>query len=290
MTKLAEFALTDPRPALSKNVHATAKAKLIHSLLAGLALGGAARGGVGLYNLVRRNTEKTPKPATATIGFSPEEEDELAKAAGFGDILTGRDAQGVSEIPWFPAAALAAASGGAYGGWKIFDKLMDDRRKAEQEEALETAKLRFNEALQSSTEKYSEDNQLGQELDGLFDQIKEAMSQEKVAETTEIAEKMAFNRTAGKLLGLYGLYALLAGGAAGNFAYNRAKRKTGPEVLDAAMKRRKKIRSLAKPSPVYLTAVRDDDEDEKAPEPPVTEDNGLLGFDSTPTRAIDRSY
>lgn len=289
MTKLAEFAITDPRPGLTNKVQSTAKSKIIHSLLAGLALGGAARGGVGLYNLVRRNLENSPEPETADIGFSSEEADELSKAAGLTDILLGNSAQHPSEVPWFPAAALAAASGGAYGGWKIFDKLMDDRRKAEQEEALETAKLRFNEALQSSTEKYSEDNELGRELDGLFDQVKEAMSREKAAETSEMAEKMALSRTAGKLLGLYGIYALLAGGAAGNFAYNRAKRKTGPEVLDAAMKRRKKMRSLAKPNPVYLVASQDD-EDEKAPAPPVTEDNGLLGFDSTPSRAIDRSY
>ena len=293
---LNQFAKTsnyrDPGPQLQASLKADARNNVLKMLAAGLGLGAAARGGVGLMNLARRNQPRPEPTNVFEIQTTDDEEEPYLKAAegswipefNWKEWLGGANARTPMEIPWFPPAAMAAGLGGAYLGWKGLDKIMDKRRKDEQDDALENAKMQFQQALQGSTQaKYAGDNELGRELDSLFDEVKVAMDHVEPGKLEKAADGIPGGRTLGTLAGLYGIYALLSGGAMGRAAYSRAKKKTAPEVLGAAVKRRKRMRAAAKPTPAYAAmppAKKKDDEDKRDLTSVVPADNGLLGFDS----------
>lgn len=293
----------DPGAALNASLQSDARRNVLNMLVAGLGLGAAARGGAGLMNLARRNKPRPSPVNTFHIpSFQNEDEEQLKTAEGGSWIpkfdwkgwAKGDQARSLTEIPWFPPAALTAGLGGAYGGWKALDHVMDSRREDEQDQELEKAKIQFQQALQGSNRgKYASDNELGLELDSLFDDVKTATDAVQPGGFDKTAEGIPGGRVLGSMAGLYGLYALLSGGAMGRAAYTRAKKKTGPEVLDEAVKRRQRMRAAARPSAAYATPAplsKSRGDDERDLQSIVSADNGLLGFDSTPSRSVTRQY
>jgi hypothetical protein len=285
LSQFAKQAVRQTGDPMNDRLIADAQKKLMLLLGGGLALGGAARGGMGLLNLARRNAPQPAPSKPLTLGIPDEEEDlkyaeDKQASGGRGQTRSwpmGGDAKNLMQIPWFPPAAMAAGLGGIYGGWNIFDKLMDERRESEQEQELENAKLQFSQALQGPTgAKTAGDNELGRELDGLFDEIKQAMENDDLM--SDLTKSANWGGPLGQAAGLYGIYALLAGGMAGNYAYNRAKKRTGPKVLEEAMKRRKRQRAATRPAPVLTAPFQAPPKDEKE-EKPQAAPTGMLGFD-----------
>jgi hypothetical protein len=142
--------------------------------------GGAVRGARGLWNLGRRNLQpnEPPKLTSRLMDIPVPSEDEEKMASDGTDPLSKyvvnpiRDAfQGNVDDPagWpFYIPGLTAAAGlGLWGGYKGVDKIMDLRRKQQQQEELEAAKKRYEEALRGKTA-------LSQDLDTLFDMWKQA--------------------------------------------------------------------------------------------------------------------
>ena len=281
LSQFAKQAVTQTSNPMNDRLIADAQKKLLYLLGGGLALGGAARGGMGIYNLARRNKPQPAPTSPMSIGIADEEEDlkyAMDKQANSRSWAMGGSANKLSQIPWFPPAAVASGLGGIYGGWNIFDKLMDDRRESEQEQELENAKMQFRQALSPSAagDKAAADNELGRELDGLYDDVKQAMDDtDRLRGIGKEAE--GWGGPLGEAAGLYGLYALLAGGMAGNYAYGRAKKRTGPHVLEEAMKRRKRQRAATRPQPVYTTPFAPKEPTEELPE--AKQPAGMLGFD-----------
>lgn len=164
-----------------------------------------------------------------------------AKAAGFGewlaDTIAGRNATSVAGVPWAMPATAAATIGGGYGGWKALDAILDARRKATLQSDLDQAKQEYEQALMPKT---AGDNELGQTLDQLYDEMEKTAKPGMLGEWTGVG------------LGTYGLAALitaLAGGAAG---YSFGKQRQMKTLLDSAQAKRRRARFEASPEPIQV--------------------------------------
>lgn len=147
--------------------------------------GGAIRGARGLWNLGRRNlsTPETPKLTSRFMDVPiAQDEEEQSKVANEESGLLGL----AKKLTWGPATEafkgnvsspknwplylpgmFAVGAGSLYGGYKGVDAIMDARRKQQQEEELEAAKSRYEDALLGK-------GALAEDLDTLFDLWKAA--------------------------------------------------------------------------------------------------------------------
>lgn len=214
--------------------------------VAGVGMGAAGRGAMGLYRIISRRFGKQPQlsvpaPVELTVPYPGRERlatKRKQKSASIGGLLRGEGAASRSEIPWFAPAALLTGVGSVAGGWKGMDMLLDSQRKARQRDELERAKKDYEEALlsqydQKSAAERTPGEQLGDALDELFDSL------EKNADWTQ------------QLLGGYGLYATGSGLAAALAAYQMAKKRNDAELLRKAQQQRLRSRYEAQPAPVY---------------------------------------
>jgi len=259
---LEKFALNPYEAAAKQALKQDTIRRIAQLGLAGVGLGAAARGGMGLYNLARRNKPREEDESSAEI---PAVSDSF-KTASESD-------NPANTFSWVYPAAATVGLGGMYGGWKAIDGLMDSRREKEQDDELESAKTQFRQALMSP--KQAENNELGRELDGLFDEVKEAADNPNLLKQADL--KSILNQSAN----VYGLYALLAGGMAGSYAYNKSKGSSNPEVLQKALKRRRRMQVAARPDSIRteVTLPPRLKEDEDIDLSPKTSP-ALLGFDT----------
>lgn len=217
-----------------------------------LGLGSAARGGYGLLNLLRRNISPPrvrPKVKPLPLPY-PEEGEEEEKVAEEGGVATPPGGESWFDSPvtkkeglwWRKPGMLLGGLAGAYGGWKLVDHIMDQRRQAEVEDEVSGAKSRFRDAMlsnYSSPIKQAADDEPNA-LDRLFDQF----------------EKQAtMGDTIGSTLGNYGMYAVPASLLAGYSAYNMARKRRRANVLKKALQRRERRRQQQSPAPIFATPV-----------------------------------
>ncbi len=223
--------------------------------LAMLGGGAAARGGVGLANMLRRNAnplDTRSGPALLPLPYpaAPEEDEEtpprrrLPKTAGLGDFVGGDMASTVSGIPWYGPAMMTTGLLGAGAGWKGVDTLLNWRRKRERRDEVDQARKEFHDAIISQYDKpvslkSASDNTLSQDLDQLADRV-----------LTKIAEG-GWANTMGQLAGGYGTMAGLSGLLAGAVVYNQAQKRSQRAVIEKAMQRRARRRFAQQPTEIY---------------------------------------
>lgn len=182
--------------------------------------------------------DTTRKRRSSLLKFSEEK--------GWGNWLAGNTHTNYLDKPWFMPAMLAAGSGGLYGGWKLTDKLLDQRRKAESDEALDTAKKHYRKAL---LEQYSSDTpgiKTGEAADSL------AVDLDKLYTLTK--QSGFLNDAAGRGTGAYLTLAGLLAGGAGLGTYNYAKARSPEERLAKAIKQREKLRWATRPPEIYAVS------------------------------------
>ncbi len=242
----------------SSQLQGKALSQLGRVLLTGAGLGIGARGLLGLAQLGRRNL-KSPTPLTAsTIPVDVpypvvgEEEEKLAAdngvGGGVGDFLKGRYAQSMAGIPWMLPATILGSGASIYGGFKLMDKLLDNRRKAELNDDVEAAKSQFNQALMAEYDKpvrvpkVAADEELGRDLEQLFQNVKEAGLLEKDATAWD-----DLLNALGVGTGTYLTAAGIGGLAAGVGTYQATKKRQEHSLLQRANKMRQRQRWMSQP-------------------------------------------
>lgn len=206
--------------------------------LVGTGAGMAGRGFFGLLELIRRNASKPPRSVPTPVPIDLPLEENESKIAGVADFLRGDYAQSISGVPWAVPAAVGAGGAGLVGGWSLMDYLLDKRRKGDLDAELEKAKSEYESALIRNTAKTANDDSLGADLDRLYDLV------EKKADY--------WSDLAGKLTGLYGIYAGTSGLAGAALAYNWGKKRQRKAIIEKALKERRRRRFSSQPAPVYL--------------------------------------
>jgi hypothetical protein len=160
------------------------------------------------------------------------------------DWLKGRTHENWTSKPWFPAAAMTAGIGSAYGGYKALDSAMNTLDRGSRQQELEEAKEEYRKAL---IEQYSADSpsikrsaarsELAKDLDELCQLYKEGEG--------------TINDVGGFIAANYlPLAGLLAGGT-GLATYNWAKSRSPEERLAKAIKQRERLRWATRPPEIY---------------------------------------
>lgn len=207
-----------------------------------------AHDGLDTVAPTRSDTEARPygiaPPWLANVPFLDDEAQResqvLTKQAGF---WSGTQATTRTGIPWYLTGNMAAGTGGAVGGWKLMDLLLDRRRSSAQEDELEKAREEFREALLSrrvGTKRASDGNTLGEDLDLLFDTLSEKCASTEKAAADE-GEGSDLMNLLGQGAGVYGLYAAGSGLLGGVLMYNAAKKRQRRALLEQAKKERERM-------------------------------------------------
>lgn len=289
----------DPlREIIGQQSYSAANSDIAKMLLAGLGVGVAGRGAMGLYNLVRRETEGGIRPGTgsvtATIPVPANDTEENLEEAKFAaDAPFMGWPRGKTEVPYYMPGVVLGGMGGLYGGWKALDVLLDKRRRAAQDDELTDAQSDFEAAiLESQQRKVAADGStLGQQLDDLFDKTMKA-----AAETGDRLEKQAdIGDTLGGWgrygTGLYAAYAAPTALLTGIWAYQKAKKNQNRSILDKALKKRQQQQQQQDRVPVFAE-TRPTRPAAPKPEPPKNPDVDLEvqpeEETSTPRRRITR--
>ena len=224
--------------------------------LAALGIGAAGRGAVGLYNVIKRNQQKKNRagPALLPLPFPVE------KAGSFTGWLFGDMASTKAGIPLYGPAMLGVGLGGAALGWGGMDRLLDARRKAEQDVELENARSQFHQALMSQydkpiaalpkkkEEKKAEDalmEKVGQDLDRLWGKCANILN------NYQLKQGLDFANLGGMAAGGYGVYAGLSGLLTGSLVYNALKKRSQQAVLEKAIQKRDRRRFAQSPTEIY---------------------------------------
>lgn len=228
--------------AYEAQIAGTGMTDIMHTGLAALGAGAAARGGVGLLNLIKRHVNPVkPKYPQAVVTRIP--------VPVADDVTDEKSAEYTAKtsFPWYYPGMMLAGGLGLYGGWKGVDALFDKQRQAQKSQEMDEAKGDFESALLDSYAKprrlgagnvaKTAADELGVALDALFDGM----------------NKEAFNWSdiGGTAAGLYGAYALATGVPAGMWAYDRASKGSRGATLDKAMKLRSRRAYLNRPSEIY---------------------------------------
>ncbi len=141
-------------PQADQLVNRMARKDLVRTLLTGLALGAAMRGGAGIYGNVRRNMQR--KKEREALKAGPEHDIVFQSGP---KVASKQAAMWGKERPWWfvPSMALGAPASIA-GGWGGLGMLMKRYRKSRDKEELNDAKQEFEEALASENQtKFSAD-------------------------------------------------------------------------------------------------------------------------------------
>jgi hypothetical protein len=233
------------------------------SFLAGLG-GGAAVGGLGgLLGALEAPRKAPVQPAVLDVPFDEEEEKQGSlydwgsrQVGGIADYLkkipTGETAETPAGLWWQMPAAIGAGGLGAAAGYTGVEKLLATQRKKEIEDELEQAKQQYREALlaQYDGSKQSEANELGQELDNLFEKVSQDWP--------------------GQLLGMYATAALLSGLGGAHLGYMRGRKSSPHYALQKAKKLRRRRLAQQRSPEVFarpmtlekLTAIPEEPEEE----------------------------
>lgn len=303
-------AITGPEPtsrqmAFTKAVHEAKNQALRQDAMGdvgkilgiGLGVGAGARGAIGLGHLMRQNlgnSRSTTGSAMLPLPIPAEEEEEQKKKAAVdkqadpAPWLLGGDATTKGGIPWYGPAMLAGGLGGLGLGWKGVDAVMESRRKTEREQALDSARQEFHDALLSQYDKpkpvakvagdhtfKGEDcpkcgvsmegdpysgkcNSCGHkwgekkaELDTALDQLYDTFT-EKKADVSDYIGQTGSNAL-GALGGGYGMYAGLSGLLTGAVVYDKMRKRSRSAVLAKALQRRDRRKFNQSPTEIFAT-------------------------------------
>lgn len=234
--------------------------------MAGLGIGAAGRGAMGLVQLLRANKPKKTRSGPANLPLPyPAKSAAVKQAEGWlGDMLQGNLAGSKTGIPAYQPAMVLGGLGALGLGWKGMDAVINNRRQATANAELESAKQNFHDALigqydepvqvhptqiegkpklKAKTASDATMVKVGQELDALF------------TELSTVTEKQAidWDNLSGQLAGGYGVYAGLTGLGAGALAYQQTQKRSRKAVLDKALKRRQLRKYMQSPTEIYAT-------------------------------------
>lgn len=228
--------------------------KVLSIGLTGLGVGAAARGAVGLKNLMQPPMQQpfvSPGPSTLELPVAATEEDEdpdlamLAKQAADSPILDrvattlnkyvpswgDKYVSNMSYAPWMMPAMLGAGALGVAGGWGMTGGLLQDQQKAKRDEALAAAQAEYERALaeQSAAGVKSAAAELYSELDELFD-----LAMEKQAINLGQAAVDTGGMSLAALLSILGVSAV----GTGKFMYDYQRSRAKDTALNKAMSER----------------------------------------------------
>lgn len=238
--KQASTAITALQTAANQQLQQQARQQVQRILLAGLGVGLAGRGAMGLASLLHRNMRPPVQSATrrpVPLPMLYEDEKQAQLGGALQSFTRGQQATSLSGIPWFMPAATAAGVGGLAGGWSLLDYLLDKRRKGDVDADLESAKQEYEQALAGGKQASSP---LGVALDELCDTI------EKQATAAD---------TAGAVAGGYGTYALISALLAGTLAHQWGAKRQNRRLLERAQTLRRRERAAASPAPLVALPV-----------------------------------
>ena len=273
------------REALQNYYSQGLRAAALHRALgigaAGLGVGLGARGLLGLLNLGKGNIAPEEPYASSLVDLGEEKEEKEAgvpkgglsfsasrltsdefeakhkkekkkrkrksryKKANILDFLKGEYAETTKGVPWAIPAAVGAGAGGLYGGWKLMDYVLDQRRKQNLDEELETAKAEYEAAL-SGADKDAADGSLAADLDQLYDNI------------SEYGEKAAASwpELGGQAAGVYGAGAGVGALVMALLGYKQGRKKQRRRILARAQARKRREEYQRRPDPLYVRAGR----------------------------------
>ena len=250
------YSVADMQSSLQKQLAQEGMRDILSTVLLGAGIAGTLRGGQGLLNLLSRGN----KPLRTRSGISSlrvpvsadkeEEEKEAGEKQAFKavpDSVTNKN-----SLWWYMPSLLAAGAGGAYGGWKLIDNIMDKRRRGEVEDELEAAKADYRDALESHLKEGS-DSELGNALDALYDKM------EKVS----FQSLMPSANTLGGLGGAYATYAIPSALLGYLVVKNMTDKGSKRKVLEKAQKRRASKRQKTRPTELYAVPDPIEDTDEE---------------------------
>jgi hypothetical protein len=160
-------------------------------------------------------------------------------------FIKGTGAKEKADIPWHGPGTLLGVVGGGYAGWKILDKILASRRKAEQQKKLDEAKAQFSQALSGQYEAGKQSSDLSGQLDDLYDKF----------EKTANGEGWVDQNTWGQLGQMYGMYAAPMALFTGIATYRAAAKRRRKEILEKAIKKRKQRRQALAPIEIYARPV-----------------------------------
>jgi hypothetical protein len=237
----------------------------------GLGAGVGLKGLTSLIGLLRRHhAPHRPKsgPVRVELPYRTEEK----RSDAFLDWLGGGSATDPYQIPWHSGAAVAAGAGGAVAGYKGLSALIHKLRASEGAEELEAARNEFRGALlgkhRGPGEKEAGDDDLGAELDRLFDNHKngfEALVAKRAAAGFFPGMDETWGQWAGRAADTYGsawaVPAFLAGAWGGSRLANATSHRA---TLEKAIKRRDAEKARLAPAEVFALPVpvhEDEDRD-----------------------------
>jgi hypothetical protein len=186
------------------------------------------------------------KPLRSFLGMSSgtEKGGEWSKQAGLMDFLKGQYAETTKGVPWAMPAAVGAGAGGLYGGWKLMDYVLDQRRKSKLDDELEEAKAEYEAAL-SGSDKVAADGSLASDLDQLYNSISD-YGEKAAASWPEIS---------GQAMGVYGTGAGVGALIMALIGYKQGKKKQRKTILERAQARRRREEYARRPDPLYVREV-----------------------------------
>jgi len=264
----------------------------------GLGVGAGARGAVGLHHMLRQNmagARSTAGSAMLPLPIPAEEEDEdvpkrkaaMDKEATPVPWLLGGDATTKGGIPWYGLSMLAGGLGGLGLGWKGVDAVMESRRKTEREQALDSARQEFHDALLSQYDKpkavaksagdhtfKGEDcpkcgasmegdpysgacNSCGHKwgekkaLDEALDRLYDAFVEKQAALSDYLGQ--GSSNVLGQAMGGYGMYAGLSSLLTGAVVYDKMRKRSRSAVLQKALQRRDRRKFNQSPTEIFAT-------------------------------------
>ena len=154
---------------------------------------------------------------------------------------------------WYMPAMLGAGAAGAYGGWKIIDKILDQRRRKEIEDEVEESRQGFQSAL-TSQYKEGSDSELGAALDELYS---------KMQKQADLNPSTWFSPdTKGKALGMYASYAIPSALLGYMVVKGLADKGSTAKILEKAQRRRALKQQKARPAELYAVPTPIEEEEE----------------------------
>lgn len=228
--------------------------------LAGLGVGAAGRGALGLYRSIKGSPEPWQHPypqALVTHIPIPVDDPQEEKMAGSSSLPTGWEGVG------YGAKAVGALGLGAYGGWKGMDYLLNQHQQAQGDAELNQAKQEYEDALRDSyvgarkttaglqagvdTIK-SAGAQLGEALDTCYDQLEKQGDGiwDTLGKIKEYGAQVAHDIPAG-----YGAYAAMTAAPAAMWAYGAVDRSGRWAALEKAIQIRNRQQYTASPPQIY---------------------------------------
>jgi hypothetical protein len=260
----AEKTAQDPVEAMEQAVSGGLQSQALGNIgkvaLFSAGIGGAARGAMGLYNVLKRNVVD-PKP-TRHVAMMPlpipddvENVEQEKRGGVMGFLFNNPGATSVEGLPYYRPAVMMGGLAAGYGGWKGVDAVLNQRRKADIDDDVEQARSEFQQALLGQYKKPGQAKEaadaemvkLAADLDALYDLFEKQASFYGIPTNAE---------DFGQLAGSYGMYAAPSALIAGYAAYKAGDKRTRRDVLEKALKLRRARRQAVQPAELYATPVR----------------------------------